>query len=66
MKDVVKIYQGFEIVSSMNKDGFSSSIAYLNDEPIFGTHSSDIDKLTSHEKMLVKVREYNRRCTVLK
>ena len=57
MKPQTKNYKGFVIVTKMTDDGYSESVAFLNNEPKFGC-ASHLDKLSSYEKIVVKIDNY--------
>lgn len=57
MKPQTKNYKGFVIVTKMTDDGYSESVAFLNNEPKFGC-ASHLDKLSSYEKIVIKIDNY--------
>ena len=50
-------YKGFKIIETMQEGGATTSVAYLFDEPMFGTFSH-MDAETSYEKMITKINNY--------
>jgi hypothetical protein len=51
------MYKGFKIIETMQEGGATTSVAYLFDEPMFGTFSH-LDTETSYEKMIIKINNY--------
>ncbi len=50
---VITQYKGYRLETIKNNDKHTT-VAYINDEPILGTHSH-LDTLSSHEKMTAKI-----------
>ena len=50
-----QIYNGYLIETNIQETGANSSIAYLDGIPVFGTFSTNLDKLNSVEKMFEKI-----------
>lgn len=57
MKPLSTNYKGFMIITKMTEDGYSESIAFINNEPKFGC-ASHLDKLSSYEKMIIKIDNF--------
>lgn len=51
------MYKGFKIIETMQESGVTTSVAYLFDDPMFGTFSH-MDAETSYEKMITKINNY--------
>ena len=54
MKPQTNIDKGFVIVTQIKENGYSESVAFLNNEPKFGS-ASHLDKLSSYEKIIIKI-----------
>ena len=50
-------YKGFKVIETMQEGGSTTAVAYLFDEPMFGTFSH-MDTLTAYEKMITKINNY--------
>jgi hypothetical protein len=52
-----KMYKGFKVIERVQDNGSTMAVAYLFDEPMFGTFSH-LDTETSYEKMIIKINNY--------
>lgn len=52
-----KMYKGFEVIERVQDNGSTMAVAYLFDEPMFGTFSH-MDAMTAYEKMIIKINNY--------
>lgn len=57
MTQIQMTYKGFKVTETMQENGVSTAVAYLNDQPVFGTFSSQYDRLTAYEKMIQKINK---------